>query len=367
MDQYLKKYCLYLAILSLGRPILANTYATEGSICQAGESIGRCVEIHQYPQFLRILRQRTRTNDETEFLLQHLCGNTISRKILACLPVRINDPGCGQQFTERIVKGQLSKLDEYPWMALFQYRKPRGQTGFHCGGALITKRYVLSAAHCFVGLRSGWAAIKVRLGEWDFEVDPDCTEEDDEINCAPPVQEIDLEQIIPHEGFSVKDSNKEHDIALVRLANEAIISNFVKPICLPEPGDVEYDSQLYDGIMIASGWGKTENSSSSRYKLYTKLWAVDYLECKASYSKALRIQLGFDQFCAGSDDGRDTCNGDSGGPLMKEVALQGRFYLAGLVSFGPKRCGEQLPGVYTKVEGYYKWIVSNVLESDPGR
>ncbi|XP_058822246.1 CLIP domain-containing serine protease B4-like [Topomyia yanbarensis] len=358
MSQSLNKilFCVVLLLCYLN---IAENFATEGSICEAGESIGQCVGIHDYPQYLQVLRQRNRTNDENEFLLRHLCGHTSSRKLLACRPVRLNEAGCGQQFSDRIVKGQLAALDEYPWMALIQYRKPRGQTGFHCGGALINERYVLSAAHCFVGLRSGWAAIKVRLGEWDFEADPDCNEDED---CAPPVQEFDLEKIIPHEEFSVRDMNKEHDIALVRLSKEAIIGNYVKPICVPEPGDVESD-QLYDGIMVASGWGKTENASFSRYKLYTKLWAVDYFECKAAYGKALRVQLGLGQFCAGSDDGRDTCNGDSGGPLMKEVATQGRFYLAGLVSFGPKRCGEQLPGVYTRVESYYKWIVVNIIES----
>lgn len=48
---------------------------------------------------------------------------------------------------------------------------------------------------------------------------------------------------------------------------------------------------------------------------------------------------------------------------MREISEQGRFYVSGLVSFGPKRCGEQLPGVYTKVEYYYNWIVAKVLES----
>lgn len=172
--------------------------------------------------------------------------------------MRLNELECGRQFTDRIIKGKRANLDDYPWMALFQYSKPRGQTGFHCGGVLINKRYVLSAAHCFVGLRSGWEAIKVRLGEWDFESEMDCTEELDDLHCAPPVQEFDLERIIPHEGFSMRDMHKSHDIALVRMSGEAEITSYVKPICLPEPGSVNSD-RLYNGIMVASGWGRTEN------------------------------------------------------------------------------------------------------------
>ncbi|XP_053696659.1 CLIP domain-containing serine protease B4-like [Sabethes cyaneus] len=345
-------------LLLLGR---AQSDAIEGSICQAGRIVGKCVGIREFPQYLNLVRQRKHSDEEISFLLAHQCGYTSARKFLVCRPVVINEPGCGKQFSDRIVKGKLAALDDYPWMALFQYQKPRGQTGFHCGGALIQARYVLSAAHCFVGLRSGWKAIKVRLGEWDFEEDLDCVEDVGDLHCAPPVQEFDLEAIIPHDGFSVRDPNKQHDIALVRLSREATFSNYIKPICIPEPGSVEPE-QLYSGIMAASGWGKTENASFSRYKLYTKLWAIDYSKCKSQYAEALRIQLSEGQFCAGGNDGQDTCNGDSGGPLMKEIAVQGRHYLAGIVSFGPKRCGEQLPGVYTTVEQYYPWIAANIME-----
>lgn len=92
-----------------------------------------------------------------------------------------------------------------------------------------------------------------------MESDEDCTGTDDERICAPPIQEFDLERIIPHEGFSVKSNNKVHDIALVQMSGDAQYSNFVAPICLPEPGCVANMKRLMDGVLIASGWGKTEN------------------------------------------------------------------------------------------------------------
>ncbi|XP_001650899.2 melanization protease 1 [Aedes aegypti] len=341
---------------------VSNKEASEGDICDAGDLIGRCVPSKDYPEYVAILKNPFKTPQETEFLYSRFCGYSSTRKVLVCRPVKINESHCGRQFTDRIVKGNLTALDEYPWMALFQYKKPKG-FGFYCGGVLINKRYVLSAAHCFVGLRSGWEVIKVRLGEWDVESDLDCTGTGNDRSCAPPIQEFDLERIIPHEGFSVKNSNKVHDIALVRLSRDAQYSNFVVPVCLPEPGCVANAKRLMDGVLVASGWGKTENSSASRYKLYTKLHCFNYDDCKASYARTKRIALTEGQFCAQGDSGQDTCNGDSGGPLMKQIGEQARYYVTGVVSFGPSKCGEQLPGVYTKVEHYYKWIIQKILET----
>lgn len=48
----------------------------------------------------------------------------------------------------------------------------------------------------------------------------------------------------------------------------------------------------------------------------------------------------------------------TGGPLMK--SLETHWFLEGIVSFGPKYCGTNVPGVYTKVAKYMDWIDSNV-------
>ena len=58
--------------------------------------------------------------------------------------------------------------------------------------------------------------------------------------------------------------------------------------------------------------------------------------------------------------GKDSCGGDSGGPMVVRKP-SGSWYQAGIVSFGPKRCGIGRPGVYTKVSKYLDWI-RNTLE-----
>lgn len=66
--------------------------------------------------------------------------------------------------------------------------------------------------------------------------------------------------------------------------------------------------------------------------------------------------------CAGGERGRDSCVGDSGGPLMHTFKNDsGQWYIEGVVSFGNQRCGsEGWPGVYTRVSDYLGWINENV-------
>lgn len=67
--------------------------------------------------------------------------------------------------------------------------------------------------------------------------------------------------------------------------------------------------------------------------------------------------------CAGGKPGKDTCNGDSGGPLTKEITIEfhTNAYLFGITSFGVARCGvTDTPSVYTRITGYLDWIIANI-------
>ena len=59
--------------------------------------------------------------------------------------------------------------------------------------------------------------------------------------------------------------------------------------------------------------------------------------------------------------GKDSCTGDSGGPLISRQGEEEPMYLKGIVSFGARRCGEKgIPGVYTKVSEYIRWISKHI-------
>ena len=55
---------------------------------------------------------------------------------------------------------------------------------------------------------------------------------------------------------------------------------------------------------------------------------------------------------------KDSCNGDSGGPLFGRDTLDSPMYAIGIVSSGTKICGLGQPGVYTKVAVFEDWIKS---------
>lgn len=92
-------------------------------------------------------------------------------------------------------------------------------------------------------------------------------------------------------------------------------------------------------------------------KQHVELPLYDHDECTSKY-RALGISVNKNQVCAGGMFGFDTCDGDSGNPLMKIV--QSGWVVEALVSFG-RGCGlEDFPAVYTKVSNYDNWIKKNL-------
>ena len=67
------------------------------------------------------------------------------------------------------------------------------------------------------------------------------------------------------------------------------------------------------------------------------------------------------QICAGGEKGKDSCNGDSGGPLMARESDISPWQIVGIVSFGTSRCAQGAPAVYTRVTNYMDWILDNLV------
>ena len=59
--------------------------------------------------------------------------------------------------------------------------------------------------------------------------------------------------------------------------------------------------------------------------------------------------------------GKDSCGGDSGGPMTFRHSVNDPWYLVGLVSYGATKCGDK-PGVYTYVPHYIPWIRRKLQE-----
>lgn len=135
------------------------------------------------------------------------------------------------------------------------------------------------------------------------------------------------------------------------------VADFVRPICLPSSQDAR--TEVGEKLTVA-GWGRTEYSNFSPIKLKLQVPVVSDYQCAERF-RTLRVALQDSQLCAGGERGRDSCNGDSGGPLMDTFKNDsGQWYVKGIVSFGAK-CGlDGWPGVYTRVASYLQWIRQNV-------
>uniref|UniRef100_A0A8D9E9W3 Serine protease easter n=1 Tax=Cacopsylla melanoneura TaxID=428564 RepID=A0A8D9E9W3_9HEMI len=229
---------------------------------------------------------------------------------------------------------------------------------FGCGGSLINKYYVLTAAHC---TSKPDDILFVRLGEWDTNTDPDC------MNgvCAPKVQDIKVVDVIRHKFFS-SDEHMKNDIALLRLEQPPILSRYVQPVCLPYGAAMSLDFTGNDTIV--AGWGLTEEATTPTMLLAVQQKVYDNSRCSAVYAEnQINVKYSDGQMCVGGIIGKDSCNGDSGGPLLWtgsfEPTISARVYLIGLVSLGPASCGVyEIPGAYSRITFIMNWILDNIRE-----
>lgn len=234
--------------------------------------------------------------------------------------VTIKAPCPAASSGNRIVGGQESLPRARPYQASLQ------SDGFHfCGGSIIDKKWILTAAHCEV--KPGTTVV---LGAHDISNKSDA--------CA---ERISVKKTFNHPGYS--SSTNDNDIALLELT-----SNTVYP-----PIEMATSPISVAGVPVqVSGWGTLTSGGSSPDKLmWVQVNTADQATCKKQYSGGITNNM----MCAGvPEGGKDSCQGDSGGPLV------GGGKLVGVVSFGSGCALKDFPGVYARVSNYQKWIAETM-------
>ncbi|XP_010363855.2 transmembrane protease serine 11B isoform X3 [Rhinopithecus roxellana] len=216
----------------------------------------------------------------SEMLTNNCCGRQLANNIIT---------------DNRIVNGKSALLGAWPWQASMQWKDHH-----YCGASLISSRWLLSAAHCFVN--------------------------------SPGLHD---------------------DIALVQLAEEVSFTKYIRKICLPE---AKMKLSENDSVVV-TGWGTLYMNGSFPVILQEAfLKIIDNKICNAPYAYS-----GFvtdTMLCAGFMSGEaDACQNDSGGPLAYPDS-RNIWHLVGIVSWGDG-CGKKnKPGVYTRVTSYHNWIIS---------
>ncbi|WBB62631.1 serine protease [Streptomyces sp. WMMC500] len=245
-----------------------------------------------------------------------------------------------------VVGGRPVRIADSPWTVALTSRKLFGdeRSGQFCAGVLVSRRVVLTAAHCLgeetLGVHWSKAGdLSVVAGRGDL--------------ASTAGEEFAIERVWVNPDYD--GWTNAGDLAVLRLKRPAPAGRFLK--LAKKPDDPAYapgsPARVY-------GWGDT--AGDARYP--TTLHAADVevlpdAACERAYpgSRDGRY-LAASMVCAGlMRGGRDACQGDSGGPLV----VRGR--LVGLVSWG-EGCGERgRPGVYTRISA----AVETVMAHRPGK
>ncbi|EFA07560.1 phenoloxidase-activating factor 3 [Tribolium castaneum] len=347
--------------------VITNLAANAAKQCQTPNNFsGECVPIENCPllNFFFENESQTPTRNDALYLNKSLCNfSDVDDNPIVCCPMNtlLERTDCGISVEKKIYGGRITELDEFPWMALLEKKKSDGSKEFVCGGALINNKYVLTAAHCAV-----LKIVSVRLGEYNTKSDVDCIKQginNNDQDCAPPPINVPIEEKIIHERYSISNSlNKYHDIALLKLKYAVEFSDYIKPVCLPNFPE----KSSYKGVNFTiAGWGETENKTTSNVKLKVELPLKSRLHCQNAFRiYNFKLELSEGQLCVGGEKGKDSCVGDSGGPLMNANRNKNNdlvWYVVGIVSSGSNRCGlEAFPGIYTNVSHYVPWIISKI-------
>lgn len=224
----------------------------------------------------------------------------------------------------RIVGGEPTTIYEFPWQVSI-----RVFNRHNCGGSIIQQNKVLTAAHCIEN--RPLAKVDVRVGS---------------SNQKNGGEIIKVTKMIEHEEWNPNTIN--NDIGLLILFTSLQYGPSIQPIPLAAFGELVSAND----IALISGWGLlSENGESPNQLHFVAVPIVDDDLCAQTNNLVNRQTM----ICAGRfvEGGADSCQQDSGGPLVVNGVLHG------VVSWGNGCARPKSPGVYARVAHFRKWIDSH--------
>uniref|UniRef100_A0A6P4F629 Testisin n=1 Tax=Drosophila rhopaloa TaxID=1041015 RepID=A0A6P4F629_DRORH len=241
----------------------------------------------------------------------------------------LEEPCGGGLNTNKIANGHNAGEEAAAWMAAIS-----NATHFLCGGTLIHKRFVLTAAHCI----NHKNILFVKLGAY---------------RKSQPTAQYDVEKKMVHQLHN--EFSRGNDIGLLKLSGSVVYNEFIYPICIIMMKTIKSLVRAAPKF-AAFGWGQNGKGQENEILQTITLNNLNPNGC----NKTLYVVVSSEQICAGVDNG-DTCLGDSGGPLTTRVNVNKTKYRevqVGIVSFGNSDCNG--PGVYTDVTSHMDWIQETI-------
>lgn len=243
-----------------------------------------------------------------------------------------------------IVGGSEAERGSWPFIvALVSAGEDNLYDAQFCGGALISPWWVITASHCLPGENP--STVDIILGAHDLRSD-----------SPGDYRRIKVSEIYLHPAFETGlVPGIDADVALIRL---------MEPVLDVEPISLVHDlSFTQPGTLTrVAGWGRVTDGGEASSILREVELPIVSLET-ANATGAYDQELTQDLLMAGIKvGGKDSCEGDSGGPLIVRLGDSNKWGLAGVVSFG-SGLGCAAPnayGAYARVSYFHhellKWM-----------
>ncbi|KAM3621365.1 uncharacterized protein V6R79_010260 [Siganus canaliculatus] len=261
---------------------------------------------------------------------------------LGCVLLDLTTILCHTLKQGRIVGGHTAEPNSIKYIVSLQ--SPRGQ--HFCGGSLVHRYWVLTAAHCNIG------AEHMMIVAGDYIVN---TFEGTEQYAKP-------HRLIPHPLYNRSTNNA--DIMLIKLRGPMVLNKYVALAPLPRQG-----TGVAEGLMCrVSGWGYNSFGGGQSPAALRTVTVPIVSTARCNSSESFNGNITTNMLCAGyRTGGKDACKvmegvalslqGDSGGALV----CGGHVH--GVVSWG-NGCGNaKFPGVYTAVSRFRRWIDQTIYRS----
>ncbi|KAI5615020.1 serine protease 33-like, partial [Silurus asotus] len=255
---------------------------------------------------------------------------------------------CGRPLVgTRIVGGSDARDGAWPWQVDIQM----GDSGHICGGSIISKDWVLSAAHCF-SEPLDLSSYLLYMGRYQLQG----------VNQFETSRAV--RQVVIAQGYTAPQDGR--DVALVELSSPLTWTSYIQPVCLPNT-----NFQFYSGTTCyVTGWGNTQEGvslSGIGTLQEVEVPIIDQDSCNSMYQidsdASNAVSILSDMICAGyQEGGKDSCQGDSGGPLVCSLE-NGTWIQAGVVSFGLGCAQRNRPGIYARVSSFARLISSTVPDA----
>ncbi|XP_047121969.1 modular serine protease-like [Schistocerca piceifrons] len=262
-------------------------------------------------------------------------------------------PECGKAVPKQrtyVINGEPVSAVAFPWhVGIYIYEN--GIFDQLCGGTIIKRKLVLTAAHCFTQSTNPKdymiGAGKYHRG-WDIK--------------DPMEQRLEVESIVIKDTYQGSFRDYADDIAIIVLKTEITISDFVRLACV----DLErkYDKQLINGNTGSiAHWGYVDRPSPNDEILTSILPVFESVQCNEVLPVTFKYFFTSDKFCAGYANGSAVCLDDDGGGFLLEqeaTATTKQWFIQGVYSLGvPPSVGTLCPSypvLFTKVNDHLNWL-----------